>query len=192
MKRFLLLLVASAAVSLTVSAQTKIQDSFFGVRLGEGYKEVCRTDIVKSQCRRSSGAWRDKTKPRHEVEDVWFGGFKWNACAFYFDEEAHRLYQLRFYDAYKNEDVSRTTYEEVLEMLDKKYKDRPGIVRESRNDWDDSKYESVTYTDENGGVCKLVREYTTSISGHYFNYVFLYYYNKNVKMGVEHSYMEEL
>ncbi len=41
-------------------------------------------------------------------------------------------------------------------------------------------------------MCELVREYKASASGHYFNYVFLYYYNKNVKMGVEHNYMEEL
>ena len=80
-----------------------------------------------------------------------------------------------------------------MELLDKKYKDRPGIIRECRSDWEDSKYESVSYTDRDGGVCELVREYKASASGHYFNYVFLYYYNnKNVKMGVEHSYMEEL
>lgn len=189
MKRVFVIL-AAASVSLAAFAQTRVQDSFFGVRLGASYKEVFGTDIVKNEYRRSAGM-KNHPKYRLSVNNVWLGGREWTECLFYFDD-GHRLYQLRFYDAFKNEDVSGSYYEQMMELLDKKYKDRPGIIRESQSDWEDSKYESVSYTDRDGGVCKLVREYTASTSGHYFNYVFLYYYNKNVKMGVEHSYMEEL
>lgn len=190
MKRFFLIL-AAASVSLAAFAQTRVQDSFFGVRLGANYKEVFGTDVVKNEYPRSAGM-KNHPKYRLSVNNVRLGGREWTECLFYFDDE-HRLYQLRFYDAFKNEDVSGTCYEQIMELLDKKYKDRPGIIRECRSDWEDSKYESVSYTDRDGGVCELVREYKASASGHYFNYVFLYYYNnKNVKMGVEHSYMEEL
>lgn len=191
MRKIFLFLIACCGSCFALFAQNRIQDTFYGIRLGSSYEDTYSSDFVKE----NYSDWRYLKKYRQQdfsVQDVWLGGRKWDYCDFYFTGKQQVLYQIRFYHPYKDELVSEDSYDRMLEKLDKKYADRPGIVREAQDDWDENKKEWVSYTDRNGGVCRLEREYRSSTSGTMYNYVFLYYYNNDVKMKVEHSYLEEL
>lgn len=172
------------------SAQRKVQDTFYGVRLGFTHKDVCKSDFVKevySDWRYLKGYQRD-----FSLQKLWLGGRKWEHCDFYFAGNPEVLYKLRFYQPSKDEQVAEDLYGKMLEKLDKKYGGAPGIVREEYGSWEENKKEGVSYTDGEGGVCRLEREYRSSTGGTMYYYVFLYYYNENLEMKLEHSYLEEL
>ena len=88
--------------------------------------------------------------------------------------------------------MAEGVYYSMREKLDKKYEGKSGIVRKAQDSWDKDKKEWVSYTDKDGGVCCLERAYKSSTSGVMYNYVFLYYYNEDLKIKAEHSYLEEL
>jgi hypothetical protein len=191
MRGFFLFLIACTVSSSAMYAQNKVQDTFYGIRLGTSYKDVCSSDFVKE----NHPDWRHLRKCRQAdftIRDVRLGGNDWNYCDFNFVKNNSILYKLRFYHPYKDGQVAEGVYDRMLEKLDKKYEGKAGIVRKAQDSWDKDKKEWVSYTDKDGGVCCLERAYKSSTSGVMYNYVFLYYYNEDLKIKAEHSYLEEL
>lgn len=72
MKRVSLILFVLALASAAVTAQDRIQDTFFGVKLGSDYRSVCRSDCFRNEYS-GSNRWALRDLMRYKRESVSVG-----------------------------------------------------------------------------------------------------------------------
>ncbi len=196
MKRVSLILFVLALASAAVTAQDRIQDTFFGVKLGSDYRSVCRSDCFRNEYS-GSNRWALRDLMRYKRESVSvgsrhrliFAGYYWEEARFYFTD-AEVFYKIRFYIPYSDKRSSEERYNELRAGLQKRYGGLTGISVETDDVWNDDDAVSVTYRDGQGRSCVLSREFREAQGGKKYYYVFLRYEDNDVKLKA--SYLEDL
>lgn len=201
MKTRIILTLLAAFFTTGVFAQTRIQDTFYGVTMHSTYAEMKKNrelrDILKDKYQYSNWMyrhaydWEDGKKERVTFEDMNLGGRNWSYCDYYFNED-EIFYRIRFYKGMDDFDSTRKMYESLLEDLMKKYGDTEGIEITTHDNWQDNLRISTTFTGNNGMTCILTHEYSASKSGQMFYYVFLHYYDTELKEEADNIYLKEL
>ncbi len=167
----------------------KIQDTFFGLKLGERYR---LNDINRAFYQ--SGDYLDSTKGRNSVSytytKVYFAGHKWNYCVVDVTDDG-RFYSIRVYDSlsdnsynYDERNEAKQTYDSFKSKLDEKY----GNAVETD---EDGKCSSV-YLGENDVAIVLSNERSKSSGGEYRRYVTIAYVQTDINNELANKSLDEL
>lgn len=201
MKMRLLFACLALFIATAAFAQTDVQDTFYGVKIRSSYNEMKAStdlkDIMKDKYKyynwgyRHAYDWVDGKKERVRFPEMNFGGRNWNYCEYYFNDDKV-FYQIRFYSGTKEPAVTRDTYESLLKDLKLKYSGQSGITVSEDTDWDDDQSISTVFTGDNGMTCELRYSYEAARSGQMYYYVFLYYYDRELKKEAKYKWLEEL
>lgn len=203
MKRLLLIatLLLAGMTSGTAFGQTKVQDTFYKVGIRSSYDEFKGNrefkEFLKEKYKYNNWMYRhayDLANDRPDkvrFSDMTFGGRSWDYCEYFFDDN-EIFYQIRFYCGTDEPQPTRDIYESLQKDLNRKYSGQPGITVTEDTDWDDDMSLSVKYVGNNGLTCELRYAYDASRNGNMFYYVFLYYYDSELKEEAQNAWFKEL
>ncbi|MBO8464823.1 MAG: hypothetical protein IAB93_02350 [Bacteroidetes bacterium] len=201
MKMRLLFSLLSLLVSISALAQTKVQDTFYGVKIRSCYDDLKASEDLREIIRdiykydnwgyRHAYDWVDGEKERLRFPRMLFGGRTWDYCEYYFNNDME-FYQIRFYSGKTEPETTRSMYDSLQKDLLKKYDGQNGIDINEDSEWEDDLAISTTFTGNNGMTCELKYSYEAANNGKMYYYCLLYYYDPEMKEAAKYAYMEEL
>ena len=167
----------------------KIQDTFFGLKLGEHYGV---NDIRKAFYH--NGEYLDCSNGGNTVSytytDVYFAGHRWNYCVVDITDDG-RFYSIRAYDSlsdnsynYDERNEAKQTYDSFKSRLDEKY----GNAVDTD---EDGKCSSV-YWGENDVAIVLSNKRSKSSGGEYRRYVSIAYVQTDINNELANKSSDEL
>lgn len=192
MKRIFVTAVVLSLVSAAASAQQKVQDTFFGLRIGQHYERLDFRSLEKNTGRFvHAGDDNDWFRQHVQLSGVEFGGRRWDYADYYFSPGGC-FYRFRVYEAYGTLEDADKRYVSLRKDLDLKYGNDGNIVVEEDDSMDGDREKSVIYKDADGRTCKLCVLYSESNSHDMYYYVMLYYYDRKFTDKAEAEFLEEL
>ena len=167
----------------------KIQDTFFGLKLGERYgiNDVKRAFYENGDYLNSDNGGNSVS---YTYTDVYFAGHKWNYFVVDITDDG-RFYSIRAYDSlsdysynYDERNEAKQTYDSFKSRLDEKY---GNVVEKDEN----GKCSSV-YIGENDVAIVLSNERSKSSGGEYRRYVTIAYVQTDINNELANKSSDEL
>lgn len=184
----LYILAAKEGDPSLLESKPTIQDTFFGLKMGNR--------ITSSQIKSAVGTKGVFSKEERESNtiintftDLYFAGSKWDFANFLCMSDG-KFYWFNAYDSYgdygtDNEREAKNQYESLKEKLDEKY----GVGDEKK---DDDGNLSTTYFGSNGIAIIISNERSRSMGGSYRRYVKIEYINVELYQKQNAAYDDEL
>ncbi len=196
MKKALTIIVALALVQTLAVAQTKVQDRFMGLSMGQQYNNIFNCPELMDVVGDRYGWTPLKNVPLRSLQvfGVSFGGRYWDNMEYYFSPSGV-FYKFRVYSSYDRAKDAEPRYSSLMGDLDLKYSGKPGITREEDDQFNPKRGDrekSVTYRDGRGMVCRLALEYIQSTNMEMNCYLMLYYINTNLEKEAKTEFVNEL
>lgn len=196
MKKAATIIIALALVQVLAVAQTKVQDKFMGLGMGQQYNDIfdCPELMDITGDKYGWAPLRDAPVRCMQVPGVSFGGRYWSHMEYYFSPSGV-FYKFRVYSDYDSPKDAEPRYESLMSDLDLKYSGKPGITRvedDSFRPKDGDREKSVTYSDSRGMTCRLALEYVQSTNMEMTCFLMLYYIDTDLEKKAKTEFVNEL
>lgn len=194
MRRTIILLAAFVVTSCASSAQTKIQNRFLGLEIGQTYSDMLEIPELGG-CR--SRDCRTDDRPEHtfveqfkDMRDIRFGGRVWSNFRMFFSPSG-TFYMVGLSNGYGTPGEAGSEYQALLRDLDSKYAHVKGIVRKEKDSKDGTR-KSVTYTGSDGSTCNVSLYRAEGMNNNMYWYVKLDYWREDLKAAAQEEIIREM
>ena len=196
MKKTVIIIMTLALASAAAFAQTKVQNKFLGLEMGQPYKAIfeCPELMETASNNYNWSPLKDVPVRCIQIPSVSFGGRYWNYMEYSFSPSGI-FYKFRVYSDYDSPKDAEPRYTSLMSDLDLKYLGKSGITREeddSFNPKSGDSERSVTYRDGQGMECRLVLEYSQSTNNGITYFLMLYYIDTKLEAAAKAEFVREL
>lgn len=194
MKRTIILLAALAVAVFAASAQTKIQNRFLGLEIGQTYSDMLEIPELggcrSRDCRTDDRQEHTFVEQFKNLRDIRFGGRVWSNFRMFFSPSG-TFYMVGLSNGYGTPGEAGPEYQALLRDLDSKYGHVKGIVRKEKDSKDGSR-KSVSYTGSDGMACMVSLYQSEGMNNSMYWYVTLDYWREDLKAAAQEEIIREM